>query len=179
MICLSFHGLLFVGRTNRENSIPLKTASVTSRRRQSTCKRRHYSRTAEWRLGLSRTMRESLSNRTLGCPRRPDRNSPTRCARPAALQASRFACHEFGFWFWGGSNHRAPAFSAHKQSHWRNHMSQSVARTLANQRQMPYGAKYINPQLGGPPPSLAAAILIFAPFPLRAFRRARAVASLR
>ena len=67
----------------------------------------------------------------------------------------------------------APAFSAHGQPDWRNHMSQrSVARTLANQRQMPYGAKYINPQLGGPPPSLAAAILIFALFPLRVFRRA-------
>jgi hypothetical protein len=35
-----------------------------------------------------------------------------------------------------------------------------AARMLANQRQMPYGAKYINPQLGGPLPSLAAAILI-------------------
>ena len=28
MICLSFHGLLFVGRANLENSIPQKTVSV-------------------------------------------------------------------------------------------------------------------------------------------------------
>src|SRR5271165_1056036 len=48
MICLSFHGLLFVGRTNRENSIPQKTASVISRRRQLACKRRHCSRIPEW-----------------------------------------------------------------------------------------------------------------------------------
>ena len=28
MICLSFHGVLFVGRANLENSIPQKTVSV-------------------------------------------------------------------------------------------------------------------------------------------------------
>jgi hypothetical protein len=39
-----------------------------------------------------------------------------------------------------------------------------AARMLANQRQMPYGAKYINPQLGRPTPSLAAGILLFALF---------------
>ena len=38
MICLSFHGLLFLGRANLENSIPHKTVSVISRRRHTTCK---------------------------------------------------------------------------------------------------------------------------------------------
>jgi hypothetical protein len=51
MICLNFHGLLFVGRTNRQNSIPQKTESVISRRRQLACKRRHYSRIQEWTGG--------------------------------------------------------------------------------------------------------------------------------